>query len=779
MSDTPDNAPDRSILPLPEPQHAPITEIDARKATPPPRFELKPPKGAGAPNVVFILMDNFGFGDPGCFGGPVNMPAFERLANGGLRYNNMHTAPVCSPTRVALLTGRNSHSANMGGVAEMGTAFPGMNCQRPQSIAPLAEILRLNGYGTAMFGKCHELPPWELSVSGPMDRWPAHSGFDKFYGFLQGESDLYSPALYDGVTRIPTPRDPDYHVSTDITDKAIVWVRTQQSLTPDKPFFVYYAAAGTHDPHHVPTKWIDKYKGKFDKGWDALRDETLARQIQLGTVPPNTKLAPMPEMVKPWSSFKPEEQRVLAREMEVYAGMAEHTDHEIGRLIQAIEDLGELDNTLIAWVAGDNGGSPFGGLIGSFNQLASFNGVPETMENLLKHIDDLGGPKASGHYAMPWGQASCTPMVGGQGHATFSATRNATVIHWPRGIKAKGEIRTQFQHVIDLAPTMLEAAGLPEPTVVNGMAQRPMEGSSMLHTFNDAKGKSRHTTQYFEYGGNRAIYHEGWYATTLHKAFWEAAPRATFDNDTWELYNADEDFSLTNDLAAKHPEKVATLKALFMEEAVKYSVLPLDDRVLERFNASVAGRPDLMGPRTSLTLYEGMMGLSENVFINMKNRSYTITAELEIPKGGAEGVIIAHGGHTGGWSLYLKNGKPKFAYNWLGREMYEVAAGRPLPTGTVTLRWEFIYDGGKVPGAGGRGDLFINGEQVASGRIDQTIPFFIGTEPADVGMDDLTPVTHDYKAYDNKFTGTIREIVIGVAPIGEAFDPPLEWNGIG
>ena len=476
MNDSPDKTTDRSILPLPEPQHPAITEVDARKATPPPRFELKPPKGAGAPNVVFVLMDNFGFGDPGCFGGPVNMPTFERLANGGLRYNNMHTAPVCSPTRVAMLTGRNSHSANMGGVAEMGTAFPGMNCQRPQSIAPLAETLRLNGYGTAMFGKCHELPPWELSVSGPMDRWPAHSGFDKFYGFLQGESDLYAPALYDGVTRIPTPRDPDYHVSTDITDKAIVWVRTQQSLTPDKPFFIYYAAAGTHDPHHVPRQWIDKYRGKFDQGWEKLREETLARQIRLGTVPAGTKLAPMPDMVKPWSSFKPEEQRVLAREMEVYAAMAEHTDYEIGRLIQAIEDLGELDNTLIVWVAGDNGGSPFGGPIGSFNQLASFNGVPETMENLLQRIDDLGGPKASGHYAMPWGQASCTPMVGGQGHATFSATRNATVIHWPKGITAKGEVRTQFQHVIDLAPTVLEAAGLPQPTIVNGMTQKPMEG---------------------------------------------------------------------------------------------------------------------------------------------------------------------------------------------------------------------------------------------------------------------------------------------------------------
>ena len=605
------------------------------------------------------------------------------------------------------------------------------------------------------------------------------STYFKAIPVLQGESDLYSPALYDGVTRIPTPRDPDYHVSTDITDKAIVWVRTQQSLTPDKPFFIYYAAAGTHDPHHVPRKWIDKYKGKFDQGWDKLREETLARQIKLGTVPPNTKLAPMPEMVKPWNSFKPEEQRVLAREMEVYAGMAEHTDYEIGRLVQAIEDLGELDNTLIVWVAGDNGGSPFGGPIGSFNQLASFNGVPETMENLLKRIDDLGGPLASGHYAMPWGQASCTPMVGGQGHATFSSTRNATVIHWPREIKAKGEIRTQFQHIIDLTPTVLEAAGLPQPKVVNGMTQRPFEGVSLLHTFNDAKAKSRHTTQYFEYGGNRAIYHDGWFATTLHKAFWEAAPRATFEKDTWELYNAEEDFSLTNDLAARYPEKVEALKVLFMTEAVKYNVLPLDDRVLERFNAAIAGRPDLMGPRTSLTLYEGMIGLPENAFINMKNRSYTVTAELDIPKDGAEGVIIAPGGHTGGWSLYVKKGIPKFAYNWFGRETYEVTATKPLPAGTVTLRWEFIYDGGNMPGAGGRGDIFINDEQVASGRIDRTIPFFIGTEPADVGMDDLTPVTHDYKAYDNKFTGTIRKIVIGVAPVGEAFDPPLEWNGVG
>ena len=529
MTATPENGPDRSILPLPEPENPPITEIDARRATPPPRFELKPPKGAGAPNVVFILIDNMGFADPSCFGGPVDMAAFDRLAQGGLRYNNFHTAPVCSPTRVALLTGRNSHSANMGGVAEMGTAFPGMTCVRPNSIAPLAEILRLNGYGTAMFGKSHELPPWELSVSGPLDRWPVHSGFDKFYGFLQGESDLYSPVLYDGVTRIPTPRDPEYHVSTDITDQAITWVRTQQSLTPDKPFFIYYAAAGTHDPHHVPEKWIAKYKGKFDQGWDKLREEILSRQIALGIVPPNTTLAPMPEVVEPWSSYKPEEQRVLAREMEVYAGMAEHTDYEIGRLIQAIEDLGELDNTLVVWIAGDNGGSPFGGPIGSFNQLATFNGVPETMENLLERIDDLGGPHASNHYAMGWGQASCTPMVGGQGHANFAATRNATVIHWPKGIEAKGEIRAQFQHIIDLAPTVLEAAGLPEPKVVNGMTQKPLDGQSLLHTLNDAQAVSRHTTQYFEYGGNRGMYQDGWFATTLHKAFWEPAPRATFE----------------------------------------------------------------------------------------------------------------------------------------------------------------------------------------------------------------------------------------------------------
>jgi arylsulfatase len=368
-------------------------------------------------------------------------------------------------------------------------------------------------------------------------------------------------------------------------------------------------------------------------------------------------------------------------------------------------------------------------------------------------------------------------MVGGQGHATFSATRNPTIIHWPNKITAKGEIRTQFQHVIDLAPTVLEAAGLPQPTVVNGMTQKPIEGRSLLHTFNDAAAKSRHITQYFECGGNRALYHDGWLATTLHKAFWEAVPRATFETDTWELYNTEDDFSLATDLAASYPEQVEALKALFVTEAVKYHVLPLDDRVLERFNPAIAGRPDLMGGRTSLTLYEGMTGLTENVFINMKNRSYAITAELDIPTGGAEGVIIAHGGHTGGWSLYVKNGHPKFAYNWFARETYEVSAPAPLPAGAVTLRWEFIYDGGKMPGAGGRGDFFIDGQQVASGRIGRTIPFLTGTEPADVGMDDLTPVTDDYAAYDNKFTGTIRKIVIGVGPVGEAFDPPVEWQG--
>ncbi len=749
---------DRTVLPIPEPVTPPITELDARKATPPPRFEVKAP--AGAPNVLIVLIDDMGFGQSSAFGGPIRMPTVESLASGGLRYNEFHTTALCSPTRSALLSGRNHHVNNLGSITETATAFPGQTGKRPDSVAPLAEMLRLNGYSTAAFGKSHETAAWEVSPSGPTDRWPTRSGFDKFYGFIGGETNQWAPALYEGMTKVELPNDPNYHFMTDMTNQAIAWMQYQKSLTPDKPFFMYFAPGATHAPHHVPKSWIAKYKGKFDQGWDALREETLARQRRMGVVPIDTKLAPKPAAIKDWAALSADEKKLFARQMEVFAGFGEYADTEIGRLIKAIEATGQLDNTLIFYLVGDNGASAEGGMVGLYNEATFFNGVHESVQDILKHYDELGGPTTYPHYAAGWAVAGDSPFTWTkQVASSYGGTRNGMVVHWPKGIKAKGELRSQWHHVIDIAPTILEAAGLPEPKVVNGVPQKPIEGVSLAYTFADAKAVDRHTVQYFEIFGNRAVYQDGWLAGTVHRAAWEPEPRATFENDKWELYDTRQDFSLVNDLAAKNPEKLKEMQALFLEEARKYSVLPLDDRILERLNAALVGRPDLMAGRTSLTVHAGMIGMSENVFINVKNRSHTITAELEIPKNGANGVLLAQAGRFGGWSLYVKDGKPTYTYNWLGLQRYTVAGTQALPPGKVTVRYEFAYDGGGI-GKGGKGTLFVNGKQVATGRIERTqCCVFSADEGADVGEDGETPVTESYKV-PFKFTGKIASITI-------------------
>src|SRR5512147_308347 len=510
-------APDRTVLPIPEPDYPHTTVLDARDATPPPRFEVKAPKEA--PNVLIVLVDDMGFGMPSAFGGPVQMPAAEGLAASGLRYNQFHTTAVSSPTRTALLSGRNHHMNNMGGITETATAFPGNTGQRPNNVAPLAEMLRLNGYSTGFFGKNHETAPWEVSPSGPTDRWPTRSGFDEFYGFFGGETNQWAPYLYHGMNPVETPRTPNYNFMTDMTDKAIAWMQFQKALTPDKPFFMYFAPGATHAPHHVPKERIAKYKGKFDSGWDAMREQVLARQIAAGVVPPGTKLAAKPDAIKDWNALSADEKKLFARQMEVYAGFGEYADAEIGRLIDAIAATGQLDNTLVFYILGDNGTSAEGGMAGMFNEMTYFNGVQETVESVLKHYDELGGPNTYGHYAAGWAVAGDTPFTWTkQVASSYGGTRNGLVVHWPKGIKAKGEIRSQWHHVIDIAPTILEAAGLPEPKVVNGVPQTPIEGVSMLYTFNDAKAKDRHVTQYFEMFGNRAVYHDGWFAGTVHRA---------------------------------------------------------------------------------------------------------------------------------------------------------------------------------------------------------------------------------------------------------------------
>lgn len=757
---------DRTILPIPEPQYPHSTVFDARNATPPPRFVVKAPEKA--PNVLIVLIDDMGFGQSAAFGGPIHMPTVEGLADEGLRYNQFHTTALCSPTRSALLSGRNHHMNNFGSIAETATTFPGQTGQRPNSIASIAEILRLNGYSTAHFGKNHETAAWEVSPSGPTDRWPTRQGFDKFYGFMGGETNQWAPLIYDGMTQVEPSQDPNYHFMTDMTDHAIDWVQSEKSLTPDKPFFIYFAPGATHAPHHVPKEWIAKYHGKFDQGWDKLREETLARQIKLGVVPAGTALAPKPEGIKDWAALSADEKKLFARQMEVFAGFGEYADTEIGRLIQAIKATGQLDNTLIFYIVGDNGASAEGGMNGVFNELTYFNGVNESVADILKHYDELGGPMAYGHFAAGWAVAGDTPFAWTkQVASSYGGTRNGMVIHWPKAVAAKGEVRSQWHHVIDIAPTILEAAGLPEPKSVNGTPQTPIEGVSLAYTFANASAPSTHTTQYFEIFGNRAIYHDGWLAGTVHRAPWEYQPRTKLEDDRWELYDTRSDFSLANDLAAKSPAKLKELQDLFLKEAVKYSVLPIDDRTLERLNAALVGRPDLMAGRTSLTVHEGMTGISENVFINVKNRSHTITADLEIPKGGADGAILAQAGRFGGWSLYLKDGKPTYTYNLLGLERFTVAAENPLPAGQAKIRLEFAYDGGGV-GKGATATLFVNDMTVASGRIERTqCCAFSVDEGADVGSDGETPVTEAYSS-PFKFTGKINEITIELKELKKA-----------
>lgn len=754
--------PDRTVLPVQVPKRPVITELDARNVKAPPRHDVKAP--AGAPNVLIVLIDDVGFGASQTFGGPVPMPTLDRLAQSGLRYNNFHTTALCSPTRVALKSGRNHHTNEMAFITEMATALPGATGQIPNAVAPVAETLRLNGYSTAAFGKWHETAAWETSVSGPYDRWPTHQGFDKFYGFIGGETNQWAPYLFDGVAPVELPDDPKYHFLTDMTDKAIAWVDFQKAITPDKPFFVYFAPGATHAPHHVPPEWIAKWKGKFDKGWDRVREETLARQLKTGVVPPGTKLAPKPEAIKDWEKLPADEKKLFAHQAEVFAAYLDMTDHEVGRLVEAIEKAGALENTLVFYVVGDNGTSAEGGPNGMFNEYTYFNGVPEEVPDLLKVMDKWGSPETYPHMAAGWAVALDAPFTWTkQVASSFGGTRNGLVVHWPKGIKAKGELRTQFHHVIDVAPTILEAAKLPEPKVVNGTPQIPMEGVGMSYSFDDGKAKDRHVTQYFEVSGNRAVYHDGWLAGTIHRAPWEPKPRRPLAEDVWELYDVRSDFSLTNDLAAKNPAKLKELQALFLAEAEKYHVLPIDDRMFERAIASAVGRPDLMGGRSSLTLAEGMTGMMENVFLNVKNKSKTITAELEVPAGGGNGAILVQGGRFGGWALYVKDGRPAYDYNVLGLKRYSISAADLLPAGKVTLRFDFAYDGGGL-GKGGTGTLFVNGKQVAQGRIEQTQPMiFSADETADVGIDLGTPVVEAIGSEKrSKFTGRIPKVTVEV-----------------
>jgi len=756
---------DRKILPIQPPKHDPITEMDARNAKAPERFEIKAPEGA--PNVVIVLIDDIGFGASSTFGGPISTPTLDRLADNGLRFNRFHTTALCSPTRASLLSGRNHHAVNVGSVMEIATGFPGNQGQRPDNAKYVAETLRQNGYSTAAFGKWHETAAWEVSVSGPFFRWPTNSGFDKFYGFIGGETNQWDPVIFDGVTKVEKKDNEDYHFTTDMTDEAIKWVKFQHAMTPDKPFMIYYATGAVHAPHHAPKEWIGKYKGQFDDGWDALREKTLARQKELGVIPENTKLAPKPEDIPDWDKLTDNEKKLFALQMEAFAGFTGHTDNEVGRLVAAIDEMGVLDNTLFIYIMGDNGSSAEGGLTGTYNELIHLNGIfdAETTEGMLEKADLWGGPESFPHYSASWAVATDVPFTWTkQMAADYGGTRNGMVMHWPNGINSKGEIRTQWHHVNDVGPTILEAAKLPEPKMINGVEQLPMNGVSMLYAVDNAGAPDRHTTQYFEMFGNRAIYHEGWLARVIHRVPWISKPLNTLQEDKWELYNTEEDFSLTNDLAASNPEKLEELKALFEQEAIKNNVYPLDDRLYERFNAKLAGRPDLMGDRKSLTLSEGMDGIMENTFLNIKNSSKTITANVEL-KGNDRGIILAQGGKFGGWALYMDNGKPAYTYNWFGLDTYTVSSDKALPKGKAEVKLDFAYEGGEDLGKGGVATIYVNGEKVAEGRIEKTIPaVFSADETADVAKDDATQVANSVfkDVHDSEFTGNVEKVEISI-----------------
>jgi arylsulfatase len=754
---------DRTVLPIKAPPRPTSKELDVRNATLPKRFEVEAPKDA--PNVILVLLDDLGFAGTSTFGGPVSTPTFDRIANEGLYYNNFHTTAVCSPTRAALKSGRNHHVNNMAFITEMATGFPGGTGEIPQNVTPVAEMLRLNGYSTGAFGKWHETATWETSVSGPMDRWPHRQGFDKFYGFFGGETNQWAPFVYDGTHVVELPEDPNYHFMNDMTNQAIAWMKYQKALTPDKPYFMYFAPGATHAPHHVPQNYIDKWKGKFDGGWDVIREQILARQIEMGIVPKGTQLAPKPDAIPAWESLSPNQKKLFTRQAEVFAGFLDMTDHEIGRLLDAVEETGQADNTMVIFVYGDNGTSAEGGANGMFSEMTYFNGVQESVEDMLKKYDKWGGPETYPHMAAGWAVMFDTPFQWTkQMGSDHGGTKVGMSIRWPKGIKAKGELRTQFAHVIDVAPTILEAAGLPEPKIVNGIEQRPMDGISMVYTFDDAGAKERHTTQYFEISGNRAIYHEGWYARTIHRAPWEREPRRSLADDIWELYDVANDFSLTNNLADKNPEKLKELKDLFMKEAEKNHALPVDDRVFERMIAANVGRPDIMGDRKSLTLAEGMIGMSENVFLNIKNRPITLTADVEIPAGTtATGILIAQGGRFGGWALYVKDGITAYDYNFLGLQRFTVSSSSKLTPGKHTIKFDFAYDGGG-PGKGGIGTLYIDGSKVGEGRIEHTqAGIFSADETADVGIDLATPVVERIGAEaKSKFNGRIPKLVVEV-----------------
>jgi len=755
------------VLPRPEQPFGGKIGRTPKDSTPDFPKSIEAPKGA--PNVLVILTDDVGFGASSTFGGPIPTPTMDRLAKNGLRYNTFHTTALCSPTRAALLSGRNHHSANTGVIMELGTGYPGYNSQMAKSNGTFAEVLKQHGYNTSWYGKNHNVPDWMTSQAGPFDLWPTGLGFEYFYGFIGGDTSQWNPAIFEGTKPVePAAEGKDYFFDRDMADHAIAWLRMQHATAPGKPFLAYYATGTAHAPHHAPKEWIAKFKGQFDQGWDKVREESFARQKALGVVPATAKLTERSAGIPAWDSLSADQKKVFARMMEVYAGALSHADSQMGRILDAIEAEGELDNTLVIYIQGDNGASGEGGMQGLLNEMTVFNAIPEDFKEVTRRMDELGGPTTFNHYPVGWAHAMDTPFQWTKQIAShFGGTRNGMVISWPARIKDKGGLRTQFASVIDIMPTILEAVGVPAPTSINGVTQKPIEGTSLVYTFDAAKAPSKHTTQYFEMFGNQGIYHDGWVAaTTPAVAPWDSAAEAegrlpSVLDYKWELYNVSEDFSEANNLAAKDPAKLKELQDLFWKEAEKYNVLPIENGRVTRFDVNI--RPSLTRGRHEFTYYPGLVRIPEGAAPDTKNKSWQIKAEVIIPAGGAEGMLLTHGGRFSGWGLYLLNGKPVFCYNLAGVARYFVVGKDKLAPGAHTIVYDFTYDGPGL-GKGGVGTILVDGKAVGSGRIERTLAFRLSLdETLDCGEDTGTPVAEDYHV-PFKFTGEIKKVVIELTP---------------
>ena len=783
----------QEVLPQPDPEFK--GEIDVTYETSEPDISImeSPEAPADAPNIVLVLLDDVGFASAKPFGGRIETPTIEKLAAEGISYTRFHTTALCTPTRAALLTGRNHHSVGSGVIQELATGYPGYSGMIPKSTATIAEILHENGYSTAWFGKNHNVPDNQTSMVGPFDRWPNGLGFDYFYGFIGGETDQWYPALYENQNPINPPAETSdgktYNLTHDLADKAISWMNTQNSIAPDRPFFLYFAPGATHSPHQPPDDYRTGYNGQFDEGWDKEREKIFHEQTEvLNLLPANADLTPRPDEIPAWDSFDASTQTLLANQMEIYGAFLQYTDEEVGRVLGAIPEK-EANNTMIIYIVGDNGAAAGGGLYGVCNTFQTLNGLSPTTEDLQDCKDDWGKPGTSPAYAVGWAWATDAPFQWTKEVASyFGGTRNPMVIKWPKFIptdSATRQIRDQFHHVVDIAPTILEVTGIQEPTIVNSTQQHPIEGVSLAYTFgfgdensNGETAEGTRKTQYFEMYGNRALYkdegdHE-WIASTLHRSpIGKGVEPPPFEDDVWELFDLKADFSQAHDLSTENPTKLAELQDLFLAEGDQYNVFPLDDRFTER--GDVSNRPSFTAGRNHFVFYEGAVRLPEGVAPDVKNKSHSVTAEARIPVlGGAEGVLLAIGGETGGYSFYIDEDKKlHYTHNFLGTH-YDVVSNDDVPTGDVTLGFNFDYSGnyGDGRGCGATVTLLANDEPMSANTniIERTVPARYSLETQDVGMDLLSPVTHNYKS-PFEFRGTLKNVTIEIEE--EDSDEPL------